>query len=229
MIRAALLDMDGTLFDTERLYMEGWIKGSQKYGYELTLGQICAFHGRSARDNEALYKSWFGEDAPYWEVRKIRTEYMKEKLRKEGVPLKPGLFDLLNTLREKHITICIATGTGRADAEERWRNAGIAGYVDASVCGDEVTKSKPDPEIFLRAASKAGENPGDCIVFEDSLNGVRAGHSAGCHVFAVPDIDPVTPEMEALADRIFPTLGSAAAVIRTWPAAEGHTRFSDSQ
>ena len=220
MIKAALLDMDGTIYDTERLSTEGWTYASSAImGKPLSVEKINAFHGRNIEDNHRLFASWYGEDAPYYEIRRLRKDYIDQKIREEGVPVKPGLYELLDTLKEKGIRICVATGTARPTAEPYWEQTGVAPYLYTSICGDEVSTSKPDPSIFLKAAEKCGCAPEECVIFEDSPNGLKAGHAAGSRLFLIPDTDPVTEEMLELADAVFDTLADAAAVIRTWPDA----------
>lgn len=206
MIRAALFDMDGTMFDTERIYSEGWLAGAKQYGYPLTEEMLVAFHGQSPEENCKNFKNLFGEDARYWEVRDVRRKYVEEKLAKYGVPVKPGLFRILPALRERGIRICIATATARERAEALWAETGITPYIDFAVCGDEVTACKPDPEIFLTAAAKCQASPSECLVLEDAANGIRAAHRAGCHPILIPDTEPVTDEMRRLAEHIFPSL-----------------------
>ena len=206
MIRAALFDMDGTIFDTERIYTEGWLAGARQYGYPLTEEMLIAFHGQSPEENCRNFKSLFGENALYWEVRDVRSQYVEQKIAKYGVPVKPGLYQLLPALRDRGIRICIATASARTRAEAMWDETGITKYIDFSICGDEVTACKPDPEIFLTAAARCGAAPSECLVVEDAANGIRAAYRAGCHPVLIPDTEPVTDEMRKLAGHIFPSL-----------------------
>lgn len=215
MVKAALLDVDGTLFDTERLFMEGWKRAGKVKGYPLTDEQIIAFHGRGQQRNGVAFCEWFGEDADYWGTRALRLEYVEQEIAKHGVPLKTGLFEFLKFLKANGITVVLATGTVRSEAEPRWQKAGIMDYVDASVCGDEVTLNKPHPEIFQKAAALANADPADCIVFEDSDNGLRAAKAAGAFVVMVPDLDPVTDDLRKdVVDRICPTLLDAVEMMK---------------
>ena len=206
MIRAALFDMDGTIFDTERIYTEGWLEGARRYGYPLTEEMLVEFHGRSKKQNGEAFRRLFGQDAKYLEVRRIRRNYIEKTLAEKGVPIKPGLHEIFSALRERGILICIATASLRVRAERLWAETGITDFIDFSVCGDEVTAGKPEPEIFLTAASRCGALPSECLVFEDAANGIRAARRAGCHPVLVPDTEPVTDEMRDLTVQIFPSL-----------------------
>ncbi len=207
MLQAVLLDVDGTLFDTERLFMRGWLKASKEKGYPLTEEQTIQFHGRGQKRNGEAFKEWFGEDADYWGTRALRQKYVEEEIAKNGVPVKPGLYEFMEFLTENKIKIALATGTVRPEAQPRWIKADIMKYVDASICGDEVENNKPDPEIFLKAAEKLGVDPRNCAVLEDSVSGLYAAKAAGAHVIMVPDMDPPTDELrENVVDVVCPSL-----------------------
>ena len=211
--------MDGTLYDTEMLSGRAWVRACAEFGYELTLRQTCGFHGHNARDNETVFKKLFGPDAPYWEIRRVRYRYMMEVIERDGVPVKPGVFELFRVLRDKGIKICVATGTQRDTAEDYWRRTGVDAWLDASVCGDEITRSKPDPEVFLKAAEAVGTDPRACVVFEDSPFGIRGAKTAGCMAVMIPDMDPADDDMRKTADLVLPSLLDAARLAEeSWPA-----------
>ena len=215
MIRAALFDMDGTIFDTERIYTQGWLAGAAQYGYPLTEEMLIVFHGQSPEENCRNFKSLFGEDARYWDVRAVRRKYVEDNIARLGVPVKPGLYQILPALKERGIRICIATASVRERAEAMWEETGIKQYIDFSVCGDEVTACKPNPEIFLAAAERCGALPEECIVLEDAANGIRAAYRAGAHPILIPDTEPVTDEMRKLAGHIFPSLADVCRWIES--------------
>ena len=214
MIKAVLMDMDGTMFDTERLSTEGWLKAGRETGYEMTKEQIWDFRGRSRMENCALFHSWFGPDAPYWELREIRTKYLEDYLDEHGVPYKPGLRELLVYLKEAGIRTCIATGTAREAASGYWAKCDVLNYVDATLCGDQVVHAKPHPEMFLRAAELLDTPPEECLVLEDSPNGATSAKAAGCHLVIIPDETPATDEMRRQADHVVDTLFAVLSLFR---------------
>lgn len=214
MLEAVLSDVDGTLFNTERLAAMGWQLAAKELHVPLTMEQIISFHGKGVRNNAEEFKKWYGDSADYWELRRRRKAFFNGWVADHGVPKKPGLMELLNFLKENHIKLALATGTDRAEAQPRWEKAGIASYVDASVCGDEVTHNKPDPEIFLTAAARVGADPKNCLVLEDSISGIKAGKAAGCYVYMIPDMDPPGDEAKAICDRIVPDLNQVVVEIR---------------
>lgn len=214
MLEAALLDVDGTLFNTERLFAIGWQIAAHKKNVPLTMEQIISFHGKGHNANSIAFHSWFGDTADYWELRQIRKDYVNHWIKDYGIPKKPGLMEFLDFLKQNRIRIVLATGTDRFEAQPRWEKAGIASYLAGAVCGDEVEKNKPDPEIFLKAAAIAHADPKNCIVFEDSISGLEAGKAAGCHVYMVPDMDPPTERAKEICDRIVPDLYQAVSEMK---------------
>ncbi len=217
MIKAVLFDMDGTMYDTEKLSVDGWVWAAKECGSPLTREQILQFRGRPMRVNAAAFAGWYGSEDLYYHIRKFRTAYVEKYLAEQGVPVKPGLFEVLSAIKEKGIKTCIATGTARAIASEYWEKTGVLPWFDATVCGDEMKVGKPDPEPFLRAAAAVGEDPKDCAVLEDSPNGLISAHWAGCMVIDIPDLDEPTDEIRAICDYVFPSLHEVAELVRSWP------------
>jgi Predicted phosphatase/phosphohexomutase len=97
---------------------------------------------------EALAKAHNGEDFPYAQIRQRADELELEYVRNHGVPIKPGLLEVLERLRKSGLTLAVATSSRRAIAEEYLINANVLKYFDITVCGDEVSQGKPHPEIF---------------------------------------------------------------------------------
>jgi HAD superfamily hydrolase (TIGR01509 family) len=214
MVSAAIFDMDGTMFDTERLSMEGWFSACHGLGIPLTREQFLLFRGHSVAENEKLFCGWFGPDAPYYEVRSLRDKYINDYISLHGVPIKPGLFELLDALKKLGIRCCIATGTARKAAQTYWDKSGVLPWFDATICGDEVVNCKPDPEIFIKAAEKLGVPPGDCVIFEDSPNGIRAAAAITRHLIVVPDLDEPDDDMRKACCAVCATLADAIKVVK---------------
>lgn len=213
-VSAAIFDMDGTMFDTERLSLEGWMAGCGSFGIPLTFEQFLLFRGHSIEENRKLFCGWFGSDAPYHEVRALRDRYISDFITREGIPVKPGLFELLSALKELGLRSCIATGTARPAAQKYWERSGVLPWFDCTICGNEVVNCKPDPEIFLRAAEKLGTDPGECVIFEDSPNGIKAALSSGSHLIIVPDLDEPGEDMKKASDAVCATLADAIPIVK---------------
>ena len=188
MIKAVLFDMDGVLFDTEIVMKEGWLKAARELNFTLTEEHLSQMRGSALPRSRKLFEEWFHGKVTYDEGRAIRSAYLNDYIQRNGVPEKPGLHEFLSWLKEHSIKIAVATSTTRRVAEDYWKQSGIDQYIDASVCGDEVINSKPDPEIFLKALGKTPFNKDEAVIFEDSENGIRAAHAAEIPVICIPDL-----------------------------------------
>jgi len=124
-------------------------------------------------------------------------------VRNHGVPIKPGLLEVLERLRKSGLTMAVATSSRRAIAEEYLINANVLKYFDVTVCGDEVGQGKPHPEIFLRAASALNCQPGQCLMLEDSENGLLSAIRAEGQAILIEDIKPPAPEVKAGAFKAY--------------------------
>ena len=205
-IKAVIFDMDGTTFDTERLSTEGWREAGKKIGYPLTEELIADFRGNNnAVISSKLVAYGYSEEMAEmgWH---LRDAYARDYVNTYGVPLKPGLFALLDFLKEKNITMALSTGSDKDRAVNFCTKAGIVPYFDAWVFGNEIPVGKPDPSSFLITVEKLGLDPSDCLVIEDSFNGVIAAKRAGCKVIMIPDQDAPTPEITEMCDAVLDTL-----------------------
>lgn len=187
MINGVLFDMDGLMFDTERLGTRAWMEVGRRHHIPITEDVLNTMRGRVLSDCIRIFKENYGEDFDFWGLRKERTVLFESYLQ-QGMPIKTGLRELLAYLRENQIKISLATSTDRRTAERYLDMAEIKGYFDVLLCGDMVTHGKPDPEIYIKAVSALGERPENCLVLEDSVLGVYAGYRAGCHVIMIPDM-----------------------------------------
>ena len=195
MIKGVIFDMDGLMFDTERLSTEGWIKCGEVLGIDLDVGFINSFKGTAREYSCKLFKEKFGEDFDYDNARGIRTEYIKDYIDKNSMPVKKGLYELLQFLKDKGIPCAVATSTKKELAEKYFEMTDVKKFFSAFVYGDMVKRGKPEPDIFLKAAEMIGVNICDCLVLEDSPAGISAGYNAGAKVVAVPDMIPLNNEV----------------------------------
>ncbi|WP_082435042.1 bifunctional mannitol-1-phosphate dehydrogenase/phosphatase [Pseudomonas sp. NBRC 111123] len=197
-ILSAIFDMDGTMFDTERLRFKTLKQASLEiFGKALSEQTLIGSLGLSAKKAEALAKAHNGEDFPYAQIRQRADELELEYVRSHGVPLKAGLLEVLERLRKSGLTMAVATSSRRAIAEEYLINANVLKYFDITVCGDEVSQGKPHPEIFLRAARALNCDPAQCFMIEDSENGLLSAIRAEGQAILIEDIKPPAPEVKA--------------------------------
>ena len=214
MIRGILFDMDGLMFDTEAIGLKGWKKAGEELGIRITDEMVASLRGLGNRERRARFGEMTGRPELFDAAQKIRIEYSDSWIREKGVPVKPGLTELLEYLKDKEIPAALATSTEREKAGWYLRLAGVEQYFQASVCGVEAGPSKPAPDVFLKAAAKLGLPAEECMVLEDSENGLRAAKAAGCTAVVVPDLSPAPPEEEGLWDRKAETLRDVIPIVQ---------------
>ncbi|MCJ7472733.1 MAG: HAD family phosphatase [Actinobacteria bacterium] len=205
-ISLIIFDMDGLMFDTERLAIPSWKKAGEKYGYNIEPAHIIKTIGVYIEDAREIFKKHFGKDFPFNEIRKLRERYAFEYMEENGIPVKKGLHKLIDYLEDKKILKAVATSSERKKVDRYLTLANMEDRFDYMVCGDEVIKGKPDPEIFLKVARNAGCEPDKCIVLEDSENGIIAASRAGMKPIFIPDIQRLSGSTERLIFKEFSSL-----------------------
>ena len=186
-IRAVVFDMDGTLIDTEKYYRICWPKALEAFGYHMTDEQALTMRSLGRPFVITQLKSWFGEELDYHAVRERRKVLVEECLSRDGLELKPGARELLQTLRRRRITTAIATATDMERTERYLKTVGLYEYFDKLISATMVEKGKPSPDIYLFACEQLNLPPDQCMAVEDSPNGVLSAYRAGCKVVMVPD------------------------------------------
>ena len=188
MIKAAIFDMDGLLADTEPICYQVDCDIVGRYGKQFPMDEyLNEFSGRSLTKNMGALIEKFDLPLTVEETCALNLEldlkYIKEQLKG-----KPGAKEMLAYLKSRGLKIVLASSSAKTRADLVLNKLGLRDYFDDFVYGPEVAHSKPKPDIFLKACEKAFEAPEDCLVFEDSDNGVAAAYAAGCKVICVPDM-----------------------------------------
>ena len=194
MIKAVIFDMDGLMIDSERVTFEGYQHILSKKGKTITEDFYITLLGKPIKGIFQRFYDVYGNDFPIESVITDVHQYMAERFETEGVPLKTGLVELLKYFREKGYRTIVATSSNRNRVDTILKSADIEQYFDDSICGDEVTKGKPDPEVFLKSCMKLGVNTDEAVVLEDSEAGIQASYAAGIKVICVPDMKQPEPE-----------------------------------
>jgi len=210
--QAVILDMDGTLLDTENIYIRTFLETSTTLGYPLEETFLHGLVGLPGGEFQARLRAHLGEAFPYAEHRQMYLARRTELL-DQGIPIKPGALELIAHLEETGTPMAIATAATRANAHENLTRSGLMHRFPVILTRDDVEHSKPRPDLFLRAAAGLGIDPESCVAVEDSHNGVRAAHAAGMMTVMVPDILTANDEIRALCVAVVETLHDVRRMI----------------
>lgn len=202
MIKGAIFDMDGLMFDSERLVCNIWQEMMNENGYKFSVDIFKNTIGLRQDKSKEFYTSLYGTDFDYDGFKKQSRERFYKHIEVNGVPIKKGLFELLDYLKSQNIKMAVATSTSAQTALKVIKKAGVYDYFDSFVCGDDVKNGKPHPEVFLTAAQRIGIAPDKCVAFEDSINGIKSAFAANMTTVMVPDFlqptEEITPKISFL-------------------------------
>lgn len=194
-----IFDMDGLLLDSERLYFSILQECMAEAGYRLELPQYCRTLGIAGELLVNTMREMFGPDYPFYEISRQAGERMDTYCAGQPIPVKDGILPLLEFLKDRGVPCCVASSTRRRRVESQLKSAGLHRFFSLFMCGDMVERSKPEPEIFLRCAEHFGVSPEDCVVLEDSENGILAAANGGIPVICIPDLKQPAPEIASHA------------------------------
>jgi HAD superfamily hydrolase (TIGR01509 family) len=210
---AVVFDMDGLLFDTERLYQEAALAAAAELGREMDAAFLRSTAGFPWVVTRGRLIERYGPTFAVDELRSVAQRIFREMIDKH-LPLKPGASELLALLDELDIPRAIATTSARATVEHHLGSHGLAARFHHVVANEDCTRHKPDPEPYLRAAGLLGVQAQDCLALEDSHNGVRAASAAGMMTVMVPDLLPATEEIRALCLHVVPDLHDVRRLLK---------------
>lgn len=198
MIDGVIFDMDGTMFDTERMWATFWEPALAALGLPYREGLAEAARGTAGVTTRNVVRQFYGPDCDAEAIVDSLHRVADEVFFSAPVPKKPGLDALLAWLKARHIPMAVASSSREAMIRHNLDVWGLTQDFTAIVSGQHVAHSKPDPEIFLLTAQKLDVEPARCLVLEDSYNGVRAGAAGGFVTVMVPDLVPADDEMKRL-------------------------------
>ncbi len=189
-----IFDMDGTLLDTQTIYIPAWEEAGKKQGFTGMGNNVKYVCGTNNEGSGKFLKEHFPTlDIPLF--RKHYEEYVNEHL---VVRYKKGVKETLDFLKENGIEMAVASGTDKKRASARLKAVDCMDYFKVTIFGDEVENGKPAPDIFLKTAALMGAKPEECIIFEDSGNGIRAANNAGIRCIGIPDVVEFNSEIKSM-------------------------------
>jgi HAD superfamily hydrolase (TIGR01509 family) len=211
-LSAVILDMDGTLHDTETVYHTALKRAVETVGFAVTDSFCHSLIGIPGAETDLMIREHLGPGFPFADYERHYRQYRDQAL-SGGVPVKPGAVALLDALVGGGIKTAIATSASRHAADLHLGRSGLRERLRVIVTRDDVARGKPFPDLFLRSAQLLDVSPGECLAVEDSMNGVRAAHAAGMMPIMVPDLVQPSDEVRTLCVRVVPDLHEVLAII----------------
>ncbi|XEV15134.1 HAD family hydrolase [Vibrio alginolyticus] len=202
--QAAIFDMDGLLLDTERVCMHIFQEACEAQNLPFYKDVYLSIIGRNAAGIEVIFRKAYGDD-----LDRLHQEWRDRYdavVKHQAIPVKEGVIELLEWLKSQGLPIAVATSTAKEVAQKKLELAGVSKYFDNLTTGCEVSHGKPEPEIYLLAASRLSVDPTKCLAFEDSNNGVRAAVAANMITYQIPDLVEPCNEIKQLGHTVAPSL-----------------------
>ena len=215
MIKAIIFDMDGLMIDSERVTFECYQERLKDMNLTMDEEFYKTLLGKPLKGIYQRFYDVYGNDFPIETVIQDVHQLMAERFEKEGVPVKKGLVELLHYLKDNNYKTIVATSSNRDRVDKILAQAKITEFFDDSICGDEVTKGKPNPEVFLKSCQKLGVNVDEAIVLEDSEAGIQASYDANIKVICIPDMKYPEKQYEEKTFKILKDLTEVTAYLKS--------------
>jgi len=213
-IAALIFDMDGLIFDSERIVQKSWTITSKELGLPDVGAHIYYTIGFNAVRREEYFFKTFGQTFPSEEFAVLARKNFQAVAEAEGMELKPGAKELMILAKELDLKVAVATSSREAHALEMLKEANLYQYIDGAVYGDRVKNAKPDPEIYITACGVLAVNPAESIALEDSPAGIQSAHAAGMLPIMIPDLVQPDESTSKMCFGCFETLNSVIDLLK---------------
>ncbi len=212
-MKAVIFDMDGLLLDTERLAALAYDYAGEAIGIGKAGYMIYSVLGLTVSAADEVLRKEFGDgyDAKAFSAKK--REFTLDYEEKHGVPVKPYAKEIIEYLKQRGVKLALASSTYSETVRRQLTKIGIYDSFDAVVTGDQVSCSKPAPDIYLRTCELLGIDPSDAIALEDGKNGIFSAYSAGCRVITVPDLWQPDEEVKKIVSAVAKDLGEVIDIL----------------
>lgn len=216
MIKLVIFDCDGVVIDSESLYLDIALENCKINHYDIPIDVLKSVIGGTMVRFKEIIMNYMGLDFDFDKyLNDLQGVYLSSK-DKRIAPIKKGFFELMEYLKDNNIGTALATSTEKNRQLDNLKKVNISeGYFDYMVFGSDITKSKPDPEIYLKVVQHYNIAKEDILVIEDSLNGVLSGTNAGLKVIYIPDVVDIPKEVEELTYKKLKDLSEVINVIES--------------
>ena len=211
-VKAVIFDMDGVLQDSETISDITWEMAAKEFGFESKPEALQACRGCNRSDIEAKLKDFYGKDFDSHSYLNRTGELFHQIEAEKGIPLMHYAKEILEYLKPKY-KLALASSTRGESVRRQMKAGGLIDFFESLTTGDMVVHSKPEPEIYLKAAESIGVRPENCIAVEDSPNGVKSGYAAGMRVIMVPDKIQPDENLKKMCWKICNTLEEVKEVL----------------
>ncbi len=211
-IRAVLFDMDGLLLDSERVGVDVSLECADIMGVDMTKEEVLSTLGVTREKLKQIY-TVRNPSLDLDRFLELFSGRMSELAREGKIPLKKGARRLLELLEKRGIPCALASSSPLSIVRVYLASHQIGAYFSAVVSGDDHLPSKPAPDMFLEAARRISSPIGNCLVLEDSENGIKSGRNSGAKVIMIPDMIPFRDEFAPFTDAVLPSLDDVAEML----------------
>lgn len=212
---AVIFDLDGLLIDTERHSESAFHATAAAYGLKGKTELFLSLVGANEESHKTRLAEELEPDIDSMAFRRDWTDRFHQSIDNEAPRLLPGVPEMLEWLQSQNIKRAVATSSKTHDGEKKLIDCGIREYFPVVICGDQVARSKPFPDIYQKAAESINADLSRSLGIEDSENGVRAAHAAGLNVIQIPNLVPPSEELLVLEHKVCQSMHDVLELVQS--------------